>query len=182
LAFNNVFVFDPTDGSVELIAKGGLKVQQQLRKAFCKAMLDIDVDEDEPIRQAYELDHLIDPTFTFELDPRDRIASVRTHRLRIVPKTPADGLTSVELKFQTAVSRTQVLSAVERCLAAYDLSRSSVRIHQVSLQLEFLPLASKAAKRMSFKVHLPNTCDLKSFEDEERVVGERCLRRWGVML
>jgi hypothetical protein len=182
LAFNNVFVFDPKDGSVELIAKGGLKVQQQLRKAFCKAILDIDVNEDEPIRQAYQLDHLIDPAFSFEIDPQDRIAAVRTQRLRIVPKTPVEGVAHVEIKFHAAASRMQVLSAVDRCLHAYGLSRSGVRIQQVSLQLEFLPLASKAAKQMSFKVHLPNTCDLKSFEDEERVVGERCLRRWGVML
>jgi hypothetical protein len=165
-----------------LIAKGGLKVQQQLRKAFCKAILDIDVNEDEPIRQAYQLDHLIDPAFSFEIDPQDRIAAVRTQRLRIVPKTPVEGVAHVEIKFHAAASRMQVLSAVDRCLHAYGLSRSGVRIQQVSLQLEFLPLASKAAKQMSFKVHLPNTCDLKSFEDEERVVGERCLRRWGVML
>ena len=40
----------------------------------------------------------------------------------------------------------------------------------------------KAGKRMSFHVHLPNTCNLKSMDDEQRVVGERCLKRWGVLL
>jgi hypothetical protein len=30
-------------------------------------------------------------------------------------------------------------------------------------------------------VNRPNTCDLKSKPDDMRVVGERCLRKWGVV-
>ncbi len=182
LAFNNVFVFDPKDGSVELIAKGGLRVQQQLRKAFCKSLLDIDVDEDEPIRQAYELDHLIDPEFGFETDPQDQIVSVCTTRLRLVPEVLSQGLEYIELKFRPSVYRSQVLEAIDRCLEAYELSRSSIRVKQVSFRIDFAPVASKPPRRISFKVHLPNTCDLKSLDDEDRDLGERYLRRWGVML
>ena len=181
-AFNNVFVFDPKDGSVELIAKGGLRVQQQLRKAFCKSLLDIDVDEDEPIRQAYELDHLIDESFTFDTEPKDNIGAVRTTRIRLVPDMPVAGLEYIELKFRSGVSRAQVLEAINHCIEAYDLSRTSIRVKQVAFRIDFIAAPSKPARRLSFKVHLPNTCDLKSMDDDDRMLGERYLRRWGVML
>lgn len=182
LAFNNVFVFDPINGSVELIAKGGVKVQQQLRKAFCKTMLGIDVGDDEPLRNAYLLDQLIDSSFQFDVEPADRIAAVRIQRLRIVPCVYVEGLEYSELKFKAGATREQVLCAVDRFLDAFELHRSTVQVTQAKLQIEFLPEGMKAGKRMSFHVHLPNTCNLKSMDDEQRVVGERCLKRWGVLL
>jgi hypothetical protein len=36
-------------------------------------------------------------------------------------------------------------------------------------------------KTMTFNVSRPNTCDLKSKPDDVRVVGERCIQRWGIL-
>ena len=42
--FNNVIVYHPSQGAVELIAEGGQKVQQELRKVFCRSILGIEVN------------------------------------------------------------------------------------------------------------------------------------------
>jgi hypothetical protein len=33
---------------------------------------------------------------------------------------------------------------------------------------------------MTFSVGVPSSCDLKSWPDEQREVGERCLKMWKV--
>jgi hypothetical protein len=134
--FNNVFVYLPSEGAVELIAKGGKKVQQPLRQAFCRAVLGIDVDEDEPIRATYELDHLLDPTFSFSLEDCDGIAAVRLRRLRIVPKVRVPAVEYLEPKFTETATREDVLTAVGKMLAAYDLDHTQAAVTQVGIQLQ----------------------------------------------
>ena len=43
--FNNVFVYVPSEGAVELIARGGKPVQKELRKAFCRSVLGLAGDD-----------------------------------------------------------------------------------------------------------------------------------------
>ncbi|HBJ38776.1 MAG TPA: hypothetical protein DDZ51_29300 [Planctomycetaceae bacterium] len=180
-AFSNVFVYHPSDGAVELIAKGGKKVQLPLRKAFCRAVLGLEVDDDDPIRAAYQLDHLLDPAFAFTTEPEDRIAMVRLRRLRLVPKIAIPAIEYPELKFKEQASRTEVLQAVDRLLAAFGLNRSQVEVAQASIQLQFMSDGVHKPKTLTFNVSQPNTCDLKSKPDDMRVIGERCLQRWGVL-
>jgi hypothetical protein len=180
-AFSNVFVYHPADGAVELIAKGGKKVHLPLRKAFCRAVLGIEVGDDEPIRVTYSLDHLIDPSFAFTTEPEDGIAAVRLRRLRVVPKISVPAIEYPELKFKEHATRAEVLHAIERLLSAFNLNRSQVEVAHVGIQLQFMSDGHRKPKTMTFHVSHPNTCDLKSRPDEMRVVGERCLKRWGVL-
>jgi len=180
-AFSNVFVYDPAEGAVELIARGGKKVQLPLRKAFCRAVLGLDVDDDEPIRATYQLDHLLDPGFGFPVDPVDRIAAVRIRRIRLVPKVFVPAIEYLEPKLTETASRVEALSAIDRLIGAYNLHRSQVAVTQVSIQLQFLSDGQRKGKSMTFNVSCPNTCDLKSKPDDMRVIGERCIRRWGIL-
>ncbi len=73
--FSNVFIYEPAAGAMELVAKGGRPVHLALRRAFCGAVLGIEVDDAEPVQPTYRLDHLLDPGFSFETEPEDRIAA-----------------------------------------------------------------------------------------------------------
>lgn len=180
-AFSNVFVYDPAEGAGELIARGGKKVHLPLRKAFCHAVLGIDVDDDEPIRATYQLDHLLDPAFGFPVEPADRIASVRIRRIRLVPKIFVPAIEYLEPKLTETASRVEVLMAIDRLIGAFHLHRSQVSVTQVSLQLQFLSDGQRKGKSLTFHVSCPNTCDLKAKPDDVRVVGERCLKRWEIL-
>lgn len=179
--FNNVFVYLPSEGAIELIAKGGRKVQLPLRKAFCRAVLGIEVDDDEPVRNVYQLDHLLNPEFSFTTEAEDRIAAARLRRVRIVPQVSVPAIEYPELKFKETATRTEVLSAIDKLLGAYNLTRSQVWVNQVSIQLQFMSDGHHKPKTMTFNVTCPNTCDLKSKPDDLRVVGDRCIRRWGIL-
>lgn len=180
-AFSNVFVYDPAEGAIELIARGGKKVQLPLRKAFCRAVLGIEVDDDEPIRATYQLDHLLDPAFGFPVEPADRIASVRIRRIRLVPKVFVPAIEYLEPKLTETASRVEALTAIDRLIGAYNLHRSQVSVTQVSIQVKFLSDGQRKGKSLTFNVSCPNTCDLKTKPDEVRVVGERCVKRWEIL-
>ncbi len=179
--FTNVFIYLPSEGAIEIIAKGGKKVHLSLRKAFCKAVLGIEVDDDEPVRATYQLDHLLDPKFAFRTQPEDRIAAVRLQRIRLVPKSGVSAIEYLEPKFLENASHADVMTAINRLLGAYNLNRSQVTVGQVGIQLQFLSDGQRKPKTMTFNVSCPNTCDLKSKPDDVRVVGERCIQSWEIL-
>ena len=152
-----------------------------MRKAFCRAVLGLEVDDDEPIRATYQLDHLLDPGFGFPVDPVDRIAAVRIRRIRLVPKVFVPAIEYLEPMLTETASRVEALTAIDRLIGAYNLHRSQVAVTQVSIQLQFLSDGQRKGKSMTFNVSCPNTCDLKSKPDDMRVIGERCIRRWGIL-
>jgi hypothetical protein len=179
--FTNVFIYVPSEGALELIAKGGKKVHLSLRKAFCKAILGIEVDDDEPVRPSYQLDHLLNPNFAFVTEPQDRIAAVRLRRLRLVPIVSVPAVEYLEFKFLENASHADVLTAINQLLGAHNLNRTQVTVAQVGIQLQFLSDGRRRGKTMTFNVTYPNTCDLKSKPDDVRAIGERCIQRWGIL-
>jgi len=179
--FANVFIYLPAEGAIEMIAKGGKKVHLQLRRAFCKTVLGVDVADDEPIRPTYQLDHLLDPKFAFTTEPADRVAAVRLRRIRLVPMTGTPAVEYIECRFLESADHGEIMSAISALLGAYKLSRSLVNVTQVGIQVQFLSDGQRKSKTMTFNISCPNTCDLKSKPDDVRVIGERCVKRWGIL-
>ncbi|MEK6676180.1 MAG: hypothetical protein AABZ47_11070 [Planctomycetota bacterium] len=120
--FTNVFIYVPSEGAIELIAKGGKKVHLPLRKAFCKAVLDIDVDGNALIRPTYRLDHLIDPNFAFCTEPMDRVNTVRLRRIRLVPKIAVPGVEHLEIKFVESAKHADAMTEISGQLETHRLA------------------------------------------------------------
>lgn len=180
-AFSNVFIFEPAHGALEIIAKGGKKVQFPLRRAFCKSILGIDVDDAEPLRSSYVLDHLLDPAFAFTTLAEDKVAAVRLRRVRLLMGDSTPVLEGTEWGLREDATLAETQEALERALAALGLNRRQVSVAQAGIQIEFQSDGRRKARTMTFNVGVPNTCDLKSKPEDVRVVGERCIRRWGVL-
>lgn len=179
--FNNVFVYVPSEGAIELIARGGKPVQKELRKAFCRSVLGIEVDDAEPDKPSYQLDHLLDPDFAFTTEPADRVATVRLRRIRLLPKVNVPAIEHLEPKFAEHATRAEVMEAIQRMLGAHGLDRTQVRVMQVGIQLVFISDGGKKPKTMTFNVTYPNTSDLRTRPDDVRVVAERGVKRWGIL-
>lgn len=175
-AFEHVFVFDPSDGSLEMFARGGKTVYGPLQQIFCKATLGLDVDPADPVRPAYTLDHLLLPNRALPTDPRDRIASVTITRVRLQPIDAAGDYIELGLDPNRGVHH--IDQAIAEYLNTNRLSPARVRVKQMSFKLLFMP--DGAARSLSFNVTCPSTSDLKSKPDELRTIGERCLRLWEV--
>lgn len=174
--FDNVFVFNPSDGSLEMYAKGGKKVYEPLQRRFCKAVLGLDVGPADPQRPAYTLDHLLRPDRVMRTDPSDRIVSAVITRVRLAPLgRPSE---YVELGLDRGRGINRIDQAIAEYLNTTRLHPGSVSVKQMAFMLRFSEGAP--CRQMTFSVSCPNSCDLKSRPDDQRAIGERCLRMWEV--
>jgi hypothetical protein len=180
-AFSNAFVFEPSLGTIELIAKGGKKVQKELRRAFCQSMLGIEVDDEDPLKPVYCLDQLLDSSFAFTTEASERIADVRLRRVRIVPRVTVPSVEQFEFKFREATDLPSIRSVLAEQLASMQLGFDQVSVTQAGIQFQFMGNGERKGKTMMVNVSCPNTCDLKSKPEEQELIGRACFVRWGII-
>lgn len=177
-AFENVFVFTPDDGALELFARGGRKVNAALQEAFCQSVLGVDAGDTDPLKPAYQLDHLLDENFPLRTDPADHVAEARIVRLRLEPK--AAPLSYIELKADPKGHPSEIFQMLAHYCSTQNVSPGRVRVRQVSFRVTFMQDGVGRPKTLSFNVSSPDSCDLKSKTDDMRTVGERCLKLWRI--
>jgi hypothetical protein len=177
-AFENVFVFTPPEGALELFARGGKKVWAPLQVAFCRAVLGVEVDAVDPLKPAYQLDHLLDANFPLRTNPTDGVADARIIRMRLEPK--AAPMSYIELKADWKGHPTEIYQMLDHYLDEHNAPVSAFRLRQAGFRLTLISDGRSKPKPLPFNVSCPNTCDLKSQPDELRAIGERCLKLWGV--
>jgi hypothetical protein len=166
-AFENVFVYNGDDGSMERFAQGGKKVSEPLQAAFCQAVLGEDIDPADPLRPSFQLDHLLTPEYPLPTDPQDgveeagshgcawrRTAAAATSRSRPIPRpTPT-----------TSTARWNVAQASV-------ITAAGTRVLQATFHLKFLHDGPGRQPTLTFDVLVPNSCNLKSKPDEQREVA-----------
>ncbi len=177
-AFENLFVYNSDEGSMEVYAPGGKKVWSPLQVAFCKAVLKKDIPPADPLRPSFKLDHLLTPDFPLPTDPNDLVEEARITRMRLVP-IGSGGY--IEIKADPRAHRNDIYHKIERWLRSQTLSANSTRVMQATFSLKFLHDGPGRQPTLTFDVSAPHSSNLKSKPDEQRVVGERCLKRWGVV-
>lgn len=180
-AFSNAFVFEPSLGTIELIAKGGKKVQNELRRAFCQSMLGIEVDDEDPVKPVYQLGRLLDESFTFTTQPSEHIESVRLRRIRIVPRVFTSNLEQMEFRFREDADLPSIRSTLSDQLAPLGVDFDQVSVTQAGIQFAFLSDGNRKGKTMTVNVSCPNTCDLKFKPDQQEMIGRACFVRWGII-
>ncbi|QDU71068.1 hypothetical protein [Mucisphaera calidilacus] len=177
-AFENVFVYNEGDGSMEMFALGGKKVWEPLQTAFCEAVLNEQVAPSDPLRPAYRLDHLLTPDYPLSTDPADGVEQARITLLRIAP--PGGG-GYIEIKADLKGHRNDIYRKLERWLKT-SVVADGTRVLKATFHLRFQSNGSGRQPAMTFSVSAPDSSDLKSKPDEQREVGERCLKLWEVVV
>lgn len=180
-AFTNVFAYDPQHGCIDLVAKGGRSVHLRLRELFCRSVLKLEVEDEQPVLPAYQLNHLLADDLALPTDPADRIAAVRIRRIRIVPKGTDRPIWYEEIGFHEDATISVVRDELNRRLKHLNLDRDQVAVTEAAFQLQFQTNGRSRTRTMSFYVSSPNSCDLKSKSEEMRAIGERCLRNWRIL-
>lgn len=177
-AFENVFVYNADDGSMEVFAQGGKKVWEPLQSAFCKSVLGEDVDPADPMQPSFQLDHLLTPDFPLPIDPNDGVEDARITRLRLSPRGSGG---YIEIKADLKGHRNDIYRKIERWIKAESIPADGTRVLQTTFRLKFQHNGPGRQPVLTFDVSVPNSSNLKSKPDEQREVGERCLKRWGVV-
>jgi len=162
---------------MESYAPGGRKVREPLEVAFCEAVLGVEVGPADPLRPSYRLDHLLQPDCPLVTDPRDRVTEARITTMRL---SPVGSNGSVEIKADIKGPPDDIYRKIERWLNAKHLPRESTRVLRVTFRLTFQHEGPGRTPTMTFSVGVPSSCDLKSWPDDRREAGERCLKLWKV--
>ena len=176
-AFENVFVYNADDGSMEVFAHGGKPVWEPLQLAFCKAVLGRDVDPADPLRPTFKLDHLLSPDFPLTVEAADGVEEARITQMRVAPRGSGSW---VEIKADPKAPPNDIYRKIERWLRVENVTGDSAKVLSASMAMRFQHDGPGRAPTLRFSVSAPNSSNLKSKPDQQRAVGERCLRRWRV--
>lgn len=177
-AFENMFVYNGDDGSMELFAQGGKKVWEPLQTAFCDAVIGVDVDPVDPMRPSFKLDHLLTPDYPLSTDPQDGVEDARITRLRLVPRGSGG---YIEIKADPKAHRNDIYRKIERWLKAKCIPAGTTQVKQATFRLAFHHEGAGRQPVLTFDVSAPHSSNLKSKPEEQRLVGERCLKLWKVV-
>lgn len=175
-AFEVVFVFDPAAGALETFVRDAKWVRQRLEEMFCETILDTLPPVENPRRPPYELDVLLDRSAPLATDPADGVRDVRVRKLRVsLPGTRRRAV----LEANPDGPPSDVYDFLEEAFPPDRYPRHELHVTQATFALTY-PGPDGADRVLTFEVSYPNSCSLKSKTDDQRALGEKCLRRWGI--
>lgn len=177
-AFENVFVYDPEDGTLELHAPGDKKVKQRLQEIFARVILKCELGPEGKNSNTYDLSMLKSKDFRFPTDPKDGISEVLIRRMRLVVNNNAKR--RIILEANPGGGRNDIYDMIESYLNKTKLPLSKVSITMVALQFSLIPIGDERGARFSFNISFPDSSNLKSLPDERRELGEKYLKKWNI--
>ncbi len=178
-AFTNVFALDRQQGTLDVAARGGQGIHQQLKESFCRSILVQPASEQFAERPAYRLDHLLTSGLQLATAPEDRVSSVRLTHIRFAPRCEAE-VRYEEIGFSPRTDLSTAEAQLRERITERRFDMGHLKVLSVGFNLQVRPVGRTCVSPLTFSVHAPNTCNLKEKADDLRVVGERCLRMWGI--
>lgn len=161
-AFEVVFVYSQSEGSLDLNFRGSRKALEPLQAMFATEILKIAALPPDPKDQrVYDLEQLSHPDFDFTYQPGNGIESVAVKKLQLSSRVKRGERITLEA------------NASENPKGVYDLMNTigksvDLKLYNIS-QVEFTALIGKddeKAKRVTFRITHPNTCSLK-YDDRD---------------
>jgi hypothetical protein len=156
-AFEVVFVYSQSEGSLDLNFRGSRKALEPLQAMFASEILKLDALPPDPKDQrVYDLEQLSQPDFDFTYQPDSGIESVAVKKLQLSSRVKRGERITLEA------------DANENPKGVYELMNAigqsvDLKLYDIS-QVEFIALIAKdggKAKRVTFRIMHPNTCSLK---------------------
>jgi hypothetical protein len=123
------------------------------------------------------LNGLLDPAFPFPQDPGDGIREVRVRSLRVSVPGSRRRMT---LEADPGGGPGDIHAMIDEWVDAVNVPRSRMVVTQATLSLTYLSAEDGRERPLTFTVSFPDSCDLKGKPEEQRQLGEKYLRRWGI--
>jgi len=175
-AFEIVFAYEKETCTLEMYAKGGKKVVEPLQRIFSRIILDEPLPAEEPGVHPYHLDGLMDRNFAFPTDPEDGIEEVTLRAMRLSILGRKRG--RITLEPDPEDGRDRVYEMLEDDLNRRRLPKSI--LHVTKATINFKLNGNGHGRSLTFDVTYPNGCSLKSKREDQRLLGEKYLKRWEI--
>jgi len=179
-AFNILYVFTPATGSLEIIASGGQSAQLELRRRFYQAMTQTEVEDIDPERPTYSLDHLLEEGFDFTGHEPAKAERVEVSRLLVYPRVEGFNLEGLQLRIRKGTTWRKSIENLDKMLTAVDLSRAQLTIEEIWIRIQCTRNGQKRPRMINLRV-TPRACNLKSIDDDDlQEIGQNCLEAWKI--
>ena len=172
--FEIVFAYCRQAGSLELSARLGSRLKQQLEESFAWMILAEQVGPRKH-RPLYDLNRLKERDFLLDTDPSDHVQA----RVRRLCLDLPDKCRSIILQSKNG-ARDAMQQMVEECLNKEHVALSAVNITQAQIQLQFASNPRHGRGTMTFEVAHPDRCSLRRHRPEWVAIGHKHLRMWRV--
>ncbi|MCX7382582.1 MAG: hypothetical protein NT133_14455 [Alphaproteobacteria bacterium] len=169
--------YEPASGTIEVVAQAR-ETREDLVKLFAEHMLGVSFEGGRiPIRQ-FTPDRLF-TSFDFPRDAEDNIESVRVTMVRLMPlDTQGERVT---LESMRGAERS-IWEMADGRFREHDPMAGGYRITQVRFTVRFEAIPGIRGRRtLPVTITMPQGCDLKDRTDRERLIGEKYLKRWGLL-
>ncbi len=171
-AFEVVFIYDGTAGTIDLYAQGGRGVRDELTGIFTEIAFG-EAQESEPWKPApYNLDLFKKSGVELPTKPEHHITSVRVKALRF----EVHGADSGTITVDTGRSQKPVYQLIRAHLNKHTATLADVTIREVSLQVLFEP-PGKRKRTVTFEI-TPTHCNLDDSEEADILRGY--LKEWTI--
>jgi hypothetical protein len=175
--FEAALTYEPATGVIEVVANDR-ESREDLVRLFARDLLATEFRQERlPLRQ-FDLRVLQRP-YAFPTDPGDGIESVRVNHLRLMPVDTVGERATLECMRQATQTIWQM--AQDRFGANNPLLGGWI-VTQAKLTIRFHPEAgSRRGKTLPLTITMPHGCNLKDQTEREQMIGEKYLRRWGIL-
>lgn len=177
-ALRSGIVYDPRQGALDVIAKGGKPVRERIALAFARACTGSDAIDPVPLRE-FDLTPLKRGIF-FPVDAADPIESVWLEEIEL--HGVVDGQPRIVLKrpprrkeLADDWTRRRSWLGVPADLIKLPLTK----IHRAVIAVRFHPaFGERQAKTLQVIITCPNGCNLREHTERERLILQKYLPRW----
>jgi len=188
--FEAALTYEAETGVIEVVANT-LEDRKDLTAFMARDLLGIDFKEKHiPLRE-YDLSMLLKP-FDFPTDPEDGIMSVTVKEIRLMDVSAPEE--RVTLEAMSGAKRTVwemaddffLSGGYPKLASGHEtigrMSSPGWIITRARFTIKFHPGPEGGrGKSLTLTVTMPHGCNLKDMTPHERLIGEKYLRRWGIL-
>ncbi|MBF0401359.1 MAG: hypothetical protein HQL90_11385 [Magnetococcales bacterium] len=171
-------VYEPASGIIEVVANG-TENRARLARLFAEIILRQGIlGMRVPLRQ-YDLSQLLQP-YDFPSDPDDGIDAVKVLRLQLRRREAEQAHLALLAKWD---KRETVYDYARQSLISADDLPNEYAVDEVLFSVRLRPTRRSSWRRrtINIAIALPNGCNLKSKTEQERMICDKYLPRWGLV-
>jgi hypothetical protein len=176
--FEAAMTYEPATGVIEVVANDR-ESRAEMAQFLARDLLGINFQGEKVPFREYDLSMLLNP-FSFPTDLEDGIERANVRQLRLMP---LDAIGErVTLECTSKADRTIWSMAADRFGTGNPLGGGWV-VTQAKLAIKFHPKGdARRGRTLPLTITYPHGCNLKDQTEREQMIGEKYLRRWGILV
>lgn len=176
--FEAAITYEPATGGVEVVA-GDKATRLEIVKAAVIHLLGIAFKENRLPLRRYDLSVLLAP-YNFPVDEEDGIEGVEVRELRLMPIDDSSRRVTLE---NMARAEGTIWSMADELFEDGTPLRDGFVVTRAKLAVRLARCPGSGRRRtLTLTITWPHGCDLKDRTAVEQLIGEKYLRRWGILI